>query len=569
MAPVPPETLVAAEPGGTLRSPAGDWLIAGQAEPPPRQVFRRVLHIVLPGPPPGAEAARVAEGGAELRGAFHPLVYDALDPPDAALTAALEEAPEGPVAVLDAPRRVVSIGVAGTGPQEALEVFAGRGRGGRAGRRGSAGELSLHRIDGQAVSPMPTVTGAVHAGAARFGEPFVADRFAVRGALPPGARAPGRADLRSLRVTSPVTGPRIGLADPAAPSAAASFWRGAPSPGSETVAVQAGAELARALEAHLTGRLAGGGSTVEVALVIEADVPCRLALEAFGVAVTWRVRSFADGGGKRVLRPTGPGRVAEAPALSVPAGGRVVRSALTIDASLGPERLAEGRELETEALDARRGALVTTECWVGVPVARGSALVATGVGVPVLGLARGAAVRIELHADAGGVPAGAPLAAVEVAARPAGVVRWHHPGFPEPVAVSTAPHWLLARASRGSALWLARPGGPPPARFESPSPPAAWRRLGGGGDASPLFRFTSAANALREAPGVELAIGGRPAPGMHQPDGTVLFDLAAPLEAFLALAGAEVGEVPLELSAGAGGIVTVYPPEIELSLGEA
>lgn len=240
------QTVATARGGPEVRA-AGVWSVDGSVAGPTHPFYRRVLYLRFR---TGGHADRVVVHSApsRLEGTFHP----------ADLTLAH---------LLSPPTQLGG----GTALLLALPVPLQL----RWARLRQGGTVEVYRVDGNTLADAPTVSAA--SGTALPADPpFVDLRFAVRQRSGSAHRTLAPGDLTGLGLRGLPTGARIGIAPAADPSAAVFFSR--PGEGAQAGDVNAGEEMAAALQRHLGSLPSPLPETVEVALVVESDAPCRFRL---------------------------------------------------------------------------------------------------------------------------------------------------------------------------------------------------------------------------------------------------------------------------------------------------
>jgi hypothetical protein len=555
------------EPVPLLRRAAGAFTLAAAVPAPAaggRPVYRHQLDLPLPAARADREVV-VEAAAAALRGRFEPLVVDAL------AAGSVRSVAGAVIFELEAPRTLRRI----------LLRTAGGARGGRAIAVG--GSIALHRVDGQAVAAQPTLTVALSGLVAVVDADFTAGAFALRRLDIAGADAGlDLTELAAVEVSGFPTGPRLGLAPPGG-GAANFFWladgevgRSVPAAAGEVDAGAGFAAAAKSLFADLPPGLAGAA-----ALVIESDAPCRFTLDALDLPLHFAIEALPGGGDKLSVRLAGGGAAAEPIALSLPSGAEVLSATLRVSESFGRDRPAapggeapRGAAAGDELTGADDGLYLDADlaagAWAGYPLTPPSALAATGVALAVLPLAAEGELRVEVQADAGGAPSGSALAAGAVPLGAAGRAAWVTLALAEPVVFPARPLWLLVRAARGRALWLAAADAEATAtRLDRRDPQDRWQAAGGLRGGRPLAALLADSRKLREGPAAALTAGGRPvAPAADGGDGATRYDLAAALNAVLAAAPEDGAPVAADLvfTAPVAGRLTVYPPRIEYRL---
>lgn len=532
---------------------SGTWTVDRPAGAAPRTVFRRLLTLRFADPGP---ADRVVVGDAvRLDGRFFDLDLEPLTRAE----------PEHGATVSAGPSDSILVEIAAVRQVAAVRMEA-------AGLVARGDRVELYRVDGEALAAAPTATLPARkerspsrrglaarrergGTAAPPAPPFADRRFGLRLLRAGGRPALVPGDLRRLVLRGLPTGARLGLAPAGRPEEAISFWRADGEVDEAEVAAGAAlaAELQRQLDAALAARreaarTAGATGGVELALVVESDAPCRFRLDRLAVPYLLEIASFPDGDGRRTLRFSGARSEDQAVPLRQPPGAAVVAAEVTLRPSLGDQRLGSPAA-DLAPLDASRGLLLGADRAGEQAVELAAPATVSGVALAVWPLRTGGELRVEIHADRDGAPAGRPLAAGTVRPGAAGEPMWVVAGWPEPVILSTARHWLVARAAAGEAVWLGEEAGA-----------AGALRIAGPGGAREAAGFAGAhrlrtrAAADGEEEPLSVAIGGAAASATISEDGGRGYDLTA----LLAASGAR----ELTVRSALAGTVAVSPPRI-------
>ncbi|HEX8199324.1 MAG TPA: hypothetical protein VF590_02475, partial [Isosphaeraceae bacterium] len=509
-------TRVSTHPGGDEQA-LGPRLIVDPAGTPPRRTFRLGLFVRLTA---GTLAEDLVPDAAAtvLRGSFVPWDFDALTVAEPSLRASLTGRGGAVIVGLDAPRRVVRVGI-------------------RRGMVPAAGySLEVYRLDGEAIAGAPAATAVNSASRSRAGfvptvpssprmtgrsVPGVAApleiggvgvpefdldildaRFALRLKDPDGTPMPlAPGDLTTVRIRSGPSSPRLGLAvseepgAPADPGAAVVFWRGpgptddappsAPDPGSFDVGRILAEELRRGVR-RLVDRLrgaapAGAGPPVlppalDVALVMESDAPCRVEATALGIAYHLARRSFPEGGPKQVLRFDGRGAATREIRLLLPGSALVRTATLRTVESFRGDRPAEGGDDGVPSGDpgGRDGLLVGDGRSVAQAITLAEALRLGGLVLGLLPLAQGTELRVDVCADDRARPSGRTLSGGSLI--PGGVGRggWASLRLADAVVLPSGTVWVVLTAASGRAVWLTGAGTAPPLVRLASDSPGAW-----------------------------------------------------------------------------------------------
>jgi hypothetical protein len=353
-----------------------------------------------------------------------------------------------------------------------------------------------------------------------------------------------------LRLQSDPIGVRIGLVDG---GETVFFWMTSLLPGDP---VDVGGLLAGALQ-NLLSRIAPPlPTTVDVPLVVAADVPCLFELQALAFPYHLAIESLPGGEEKKVLRFE-EGRVSSGEVLlKLPAGARVASAVLEAVTSL-----REDRPVEAGTSGAAPTETSGVRLEAGVQAAQAftpaAAVSVSGVAVGLIGLAAGTELRVVLQEDSQGEPAGRKLAESSLVIERAGERLWTAVLFPESVILPAQQHWLLLTATSGGAVWLARSGTTPVRLLGRSSP----------GGLEALLRILSPSGGTpggSPPPQLELRIGETVIPATEEPEDRRSYKLAAALNQYLAAdrGSAAAVDVPLVFTSIVPGMLTVYPPRI-------
>ena len=256
---------------------------------------------------------------------------------------------------------------------------------------------------------------------------------------------------------------------------------------------------------------------------------------------------------KRVLRFPADHAGQAGVAVSLPPGAVVSKAALSTQESLRGDRPDDPGA--ASAASGRSGVHVSGDDTAAVSVAVDQALTATGLALPLLGLTSDTQVTVELRADDHGAPAGKALATTTAALSSPGAVEWSTVYF-GPVVLGSGPVWIVLRAPKGEAVWLAATAEDGLHVVRTPDDGAPTETVLPG--LQPLYQLLSRSGSAADAPATTLQLGGTTVAATRDGDRST-YDLAAALQA-AAAAGAAV---PLTFTSTAAGTITVYPPHVE------
>jgi hypothetical protein len=239
--------------------------------------------------------------------------------------------------------------------------------------------------------------------------------------------------------------------------------------------------------------------------------------------------------------------------VSLPAGATITKATISTQETLRADRI--GAALPADAEDSRAGVHVGGDGTTAVAVAVGEAVSATGVALPLVALVAGTEVAIELQEDWQGSPSGKRLAAGTATVAQPGVVE-RATVFFDAVVLASGLVWLVLRAAKGEAVWLAAPDETGALRTvrTADGETATENVLPG---LVPLFQvFTRSGDAAGRS-GTALAVGAIPVTAQQDGEQST-YDIAAALQACVG-----AGTIPLTFTSTVAGTVTVYPPHIE------
>lgn len=579
------------------------WLIDGAVGEGPQRLFRQVLYVrfVLDG---HADGLMLVPAQTKLRGHFLPYDYDAKAVTNPTLAAQIKAVDNALLVELDAPRQLRAVHL------------------GNAFAPGASSRVTVHRVDGDHVVEEATteagwnnafatfavalahqpftrvqplravadgITNISHSQAQQFVQainiaPLSADftdaRFGLR--LRNSSAALTANLLSGLTVRSYPSAPRLGLADPQTLTPTF-FLRLAGEIGKDGDAsagqVDAGALMAGALQQYVDAffaplletaatRAPQLPSQLDVALVLESDTPCQLQLDEFVIGYQLVRRNFPDYAEKKLLRFAGTTVETQSINLRLPSAAAVTQATITVAAKLGTTELADqsaNAVLQPDALTQAIGIHLGLERWAAQPLIPAQALTASGVLVALLALTPNTQVTLELYEDWQGQPAGKKLIAATLSLAKSGERHWQTVRFVDPVLLFAQPYWLLLKAVRGAALWLAQPGASAVQMLTKEN--QRWQALSVIANTQGLAHWLTPA-AAKQAPSLALAIDNCPVSSPPvTTDDRQTYELTAALHDALANQGAtDLADLALTITTGAAGLLTLYPPMIAYSI---
>jgi hypothetical protein len=410
----------------------------------------------------------------------------------------------------------------------------------------------------------------------------------------------GTSDLASISVRSYPRNPRAGVAlpgDPATPTTvaveAASFvWRAEGEVGNDLPAsagsVDSGQELSAEMErglARLVSLIADLPADVtaaptlpanlDVAIVFESDAPCAFDPPAPSAGPAIRINyqlerhSFADGAEKQVLRFEEARASTQGFSIELPSGAAVSEASLGLDLSLPGNRPGSGGLALVEGeLSTATGVRLSPERWAAQPINLSSATTVTAIAVGLVGVVPSSEVTVSLRADGTSAHSARELAAVTQRLSDVGHRGWIIFRLPEPIIVSTAPHWLVVGVASGALLWLCT-AGEGTVSVLSRLANGEENAHGGLSSFQGLHALLSvAAPAVDGSDGSPVSVRvAETAASITIEGNRAVVDLSAGLNSFLSSApdGTTVS-APIRFEALGGGIVTAYPPRISYEI---
>lgn len=577
------------------------WLLDSAVGEPPQQRFRQVLYLrfTLDGL---ADGVRLVPEQTHCRGRFDSYSYNAKTIANPALAAVTKPTDQAVLVALAAPRQLTAL--------QLVNSFI----------PGLNSKVTVHRVDGDQVVEEPTVEAAFGAPFDLFVREGVAVQtraFASTRATAPdgnqindtsgvvrtvagfntatlatdftdarfGLRLSNRstlltpAHLAGVMVRSYPSAPRLGLAAATSLNTPTFFLRLDGEIGKDGDAnagqFDAGAALAAALQSEIdrffTQLFADATAGSEpllptelvVALVLESDAPCQLVIDEFVVGYHLAQRAFPDRAEKLILRFAGDAVTTQQVKFLLPKNAIVTQATLTIAAKLQKAGLITSAAANgaLDSLSQATGVHLGLERWAAQPLIPAQAVAASGVLIGLLALTANTQIALELYEDWQGQP-GPKMAATTFSLTDSGQRLWQTVRFTEPVLLFTQPYWLLLKATRGAALWLAKEG--PLALQMMTQEKQRWQTVNVIAHTQGLVHLLSPVVADKQGVPLVLNIDGVPittppvTPGDRQ-----RHDFTTALNAALAAGAATSAHtLTLTFTTGQAGLLTVYPPEV-------
>ncbi|MCE7989639.1 MAG: hypothetical protein DYG89_51485 [Caldilinea sp. CFX5] len=595
-------TQVSTVVNSTQVSAARTWLIDTAVGELPQPFFRRALYLrfALDGV---ADGLRLVPEQTHFRGHFDSYSYNAKTITNPALAAVTKTVDQAVLVELPTPRQLTAV--------QLVNAFVS----------GLSSKVTVHRVDGEQVVEEPTATAtfgapfdlfigegiALSTGAfastratapsenrigdtstlirtvadfntAALATDFTDARFGLR--LSNSSTTLTPALLAGVTVRSYPSAPRLGVAAATSPLTPTFFLRLDGEIGKDGDAnaghFDAGDILAVALQTQvdafftqvLTDTALGDEpalpTELTVALVLESDAPCQLVIDEFVIGYQLVRRTFPDRAEKLVLRFAGDAVATEEVTFHLPKTAVVTAATLTVAAKLRNDGLvapAATYGLPPESLTQATGVHLGLARWAAQPLTPIQAVTASGVVIGLLTLTANTQLALAFYEDWQGQP-GKQLTATTIDLGQSGQRLWQTVRFPEPVLLFTQPYWLLLKALRGAALWLAQEGTPTLQMLTQEN--QRWQTVSVITNTQGLLHLLSpTVGDNQQSPPLALRIDGVSITTTPVTSGDrQRHDLTAALNA--ALVGAATSSLvrTLAFTTGQAGTLTVYPPEI-------
>ncbi len=572
---------VSTVPNGTLEIAEKTWQITTGAGPPLHRPFRQILYFRFP---LGSLAAGVAIDGISideqttvLDANFLSLDYNARNAGNPSLFADADETSQHAIITLKAPQQILKAPLAsptGANNQNKIEFF---------------------RVDGNVLTPDPTITR--NNGGSLASKDFVAQRFAIKYKLADIPQALPFSKLSELKVRSFPAGPRIGIANPADLENPVFFFR-------EPVEINPNPENGFALELqrYLDAFFAGLNSSqesaadssaalpdhVEIALVLESDAPCKVAISDFNITFNHNLNPVISLAGKTVdaqeekkaqkqtLRfPEGEVTQRNI-SIPFPGNATVTSATIKIVESFGPNRplpVEEAGVFSQADLSSATGIHLGVNGWVAKEITVGKAKPVSGIALGLIALASGTELSVTLQEDWQGIPSGKILGEGVIRLPQAGKPGWKSLKFTDSTILSSQlRYWIVVKAVSGQAIWITKPGDAAIKILEQPGNNGGWKEKKIHAEIQALLALISRSNREENQPPLTLSIQEnviQPALNQTTQNGnTRIFNLASAVNQFISSqpSAANIANVPLTFTALGPGIITVFPPEIEFDV---
>lgn len=327
--------------------------------------------------------------------------------------------------------------------------------------------VEIYRIDGSSLMSEPTLTINNNTISS---EEFVAARFALKAKKSNGDQIQfTRNEIQTINIISYPTGPRIGLAYPAKPEGAIFFQE---EPGliklaniSSTFSYNASIAFAEALQGYLNRYFEENNPVdqqqIDIALVVESDAQCSFSLSRFAVYYSPALTSFRlpddQKSDKIVLRFAKDKIESHNINIKVPLGFTAAEVSLEPSFSNSLPLLTE-KDFPGNENMLNQGVYLNNLNWAALPVQPEKAGILQGIYLYLLPLNIKTEISLELQEDWQGEPSGKILQTCQIAIEQTGQKEFVLFRFTQALPLNPGSYWILAKASSGTAVWLAGQG---------------------------------------------------------------------------------------------------------------
>jgi hypothetical protein len=288
-------------------------------------------------------------------------------------------------------------------------------------------------------------------------------------------------------------------------------------------------------------------------------------LTQFSVVYSLRQQSFPAGDEKPVLHFAGQALTTQAVQIDLPNSVTVTSAVVEVTESFGASRALNAENADALLLEAN-GVQIDVERWATQSVTQSEALSVDGLVVALMSVQSNTQLVVQMREDWHDSPTGTVLTENKVTLDQLGERRWVALRFPRPVILNAQLYWIVVRAARGAAVWLASQGTPPLRVFSGEeAAPIELSRLN---DLQALLYFHSSLTSVLDIPPVRLFVDGKLANAGTMTDERRQFDIGAALNASSLLAGSGKRSVSLEFVSDLRGSVTVHPPTIHYDINK-
>jgi len=425
---------------------------------------------------------------------------------------------------------------------------------------GVTGTITVHRVDGDAISEQPTVSDTIAYSEITLSHEFSDRQFVLKRQ----GSSLTVSNIAELWLISYPTTPRFGFLDERqSPATLISLWQ---TPGQLTDSHTQGHLTLAAQDFQPLERFLVGQSLAALKLVVESDAPCRFQITTAHLSYRLSYQGFAPNSSepaKQVLRFQGSDLRPQPIALTLPP--QIQAAALEMSLSLsGFQQPADPLATTPQAPPTQRqGIELLPQQWGGFSLTPAQATRYSGVTLGLLLLRSRTALTVDLRTDEDGLPGESLTQAIQTiqgTTQP----QWVTVRFPDSVVVYSQPYWLLVSASEPT-LWLTQPGDGDVYLLEGP-PQTLWSRRHHYLNRPTLYQLLEPAIP----PDAEESTTSSPHPALSLQIGTVSLPVVWETDYTRARVNLMAGlpatndssTVVLTVSTTTAGIITVYAPEI-------
>jgi hypothetical protein len=521
----------------------GTETISQKAGKAPRTVYR-LIHPIVFQRDSHADSIVIQKDALRLHVEFFPLIYDALATDKVAPAAKLASMGGFAHVTMDAPRTIHRLRVA-----DAIV-------------NANTDHVDLHRVDGTTPAKDATTSAAISSGDYFYvptDPDFVTSEFAANGKADGVTIAMDKNSLFMVEVRSYPSAPRIGLSKKGDEDTVTFFSIPPDDPLTRD-------KFAAALDLMIKSWPKPLPLTFEISLIFESDAPCTVTIQEFVTKHHQVIESFLVGTerktDKQTLRFAAGKSTTQTLDLGLPSGAKVASASLKTVQSLGKDKFTSAGTGASADLSQKDGICLNADRGAAQLFQLTEPATLTGLALGLLALEDKTHLALELREDHNGQPTGRKAAEGAAGLGIADSRDWITFQFKEPAALVPGSYWLVVKAGKGSAVWLADSGDPAVFAMARDDPKEPLKLRGQIKGLRALYRAISR-DEPSQGGGVAQSINATLAGVSLTPIATkdsVTYDLKPALDAH---PGA--GSV-ISFTSGLPGFATVYPPHIEYEM---
>ncbi len=437
--------------------------------------------------------------------------------------------------------------------------------------KANVSQVEIYRVDGNLLMSAPTL---IINNNTTISEEFVAARFAIKANKSNGDQIQFTKDeIQAINIISYPTGPCIGLADPAKPEGAIFFQQ---EPGlikpdniSSTFSYNASTVFAEALQGYLNRYFEENNPVnqqhIDIAIVVESDAQCGFSLSRFAAYYSPGLTSFhlLDGqkSDKIVLRFARGKIESHNINIKVPLG--FTAAEVSIEPSFSNSLpLLTKKDLSSNENALNQGVYLNNLNWAALPVQSEKAGMLQGIYLYLLPLNIKTEISLELQEDWQGEPSGKILQTCQIALEQTGKKEFILFRFAQALPLNPGSYWISAKASSGTAIWLANQGKGRVIFFTQKQNRLQKESLSSLANTQPVYKMIFKRHK-NDFSSLQLSIKDniiKPEPADKN-----RYNLKNSIAQYLnsKSSGNTLATVPLTFMAAGPGLVTVYPPLIK------